>query len=159
MGTTILPGDNHIILYTDGSCLGNPGVGGWAYVMLKNHEGKLKKRIQSGNHVSTTNNRMELTAVIQGLTWLIDHGYPTVDVYTDSRYVCDAVNKRWLNSWQFGGWKTSSGSMVKNKDLWLILIDLLAKIRVRFTWVKGHAESKYNVMCDAFARQSAAELL
>ncbi len=137
-------------IFTDGSCLGNPGPGGWAAVLRCGD----KERELGGGFADTTNNRMEILAVIEGLTALSEPC--TVQLYTDSQYVCNAVEKQWLAGWQRNGWKTASKKSVKNKDLWLRLLPLLARHAVRFHWVRGHSGHPENERCDAIARAYAA---
>lgn len=134
-----------IILYTDGSCSKNPGPGGWgAILQYKEHKLEL-----SGGAVSTTNNQMELTGVIEGLKALNEPC--KVELYTDSQYIVNAINKGWLRNWQKNGWKKADKSPVLNKELWLEIIALLTKHEVNVNWVKGHAENEYNNRCDQMA--------
>lgn len=131
-------------IYTDGACSGNPGPGGWGAIMIYNG----KEKEISGGECETTNNRMELTGVISALSLL---NQPCdVQLYTDSQYICDAVNKGWLSSWIKAGWKRKSGEL-KNIDLWKELTLLMDKHNVQFNWVKGHAENEYNNRCDKLA--------
>lgn len=132
-------------IYTDGACSGNPGKGGWGAVLLY---GKNEKRISGGDE-STTNNRMELTAVIRALQLLKEPC--RVALTTDSKYVCDSVSKGWVYSWQKKGWKKSDGKMALNVDLWSELLTLLKTHDVTFHWIKGHAGHKYNEICDKLA--------
>lgn len=134
-----------IEIYTDGACSGNPGPGGWGAVLVYN--GKEKKL--SGSEKETTNNRMELTAVIMALNAL---NQPCeVKLTTDSKYVCDAINKSWVYSWEKNGWRKSDKKPALNVDLWKELLSLLEKHEVEFIWVKGHNGHKYNEICDALA--------
>ena len=134
-----------IEIYTDGSCSGNPGPGGWGAVLVYNG----KEKELSGSEKETTNNRMELTAVIMALNAL---NQPCeVKLTTDSKYVCDAVNKGWVYSWRKNGWKKSDKKPALNVDLWKELLSLLEKHEVEFIWVKGHNGHKYNEICDALA--------
>ena len=134
-----------IEIYTDGACSGNPGPGGWGAVLVYNG----KERELSGSEKNTTNNRMELTAVIMALNAL---NQPCeVKLTTDSKYVCDAVNKGWVYSWRKNGWKKSDKKPALNIDLWKELLSLLEKHEVEFIWVKGHNGHKYNEICDALA--------
>ena len=136
-------------IYTDGSCLGNPGPGGWAAVMrCDGHE----KELVGGFH-TTTNNRMEILAVVEALAALTQTC--TVDVYTDSQYVRNAVEKKWIAGWQKNGWKTAAKKPVKNKDLWTRLVPLLDKHTVSFHWVRGHSGHPENERCDTLARDFA----
>ena len=144
---------NKVILYTDGACSGNPGPGGWAAVL---RSGNVEKEI-SGGYGSTTNNRMEMMAVIKGLE-LLDKRC-TVDLYSDSKYVIDALEKGWAESWKKNGWKKSNGKLALNIDLWKQLLELCHKHRVRPHWVKGHSTDKYNQRCDQLAVQAYRRFL
>lgn len=132
-------------IYTDGACSGNPGKGGWGAVLV--YGGKEKEL--SGAEKDTTNNRMELTAVIEALGAL---NQPCdVVLTTDSKYVCDAINKGWVYSWKKNGWKKSDKKSALNVDLWEKLLPLLEKHNVEFVWVKGHNGHPYNERCDTLA--------
>lgn len=135
-----------VTIYTDGACAGNPGIGGWAAVLIYNG---VHKEI-SGYDKSTTNNRMELFAVIQALRCL--NQSCECEVCTDSQYVADAFNKDWINSWQRNNWRTASKSEVKNVDLWRALLYEVNKHKVTFVKVKGHADVELNERCDELAR-------
>ncbi len=132
-------------IYTDGACSGNPGKGGWGAVLIYNS----KEKQFSGADPSTTNNRMELTAVIEALKALKEPCEVTLT--TDSKYVCDAINKGWVYSWQKKGWKKADGKKALNVDLWQQLLEQLQNHKVEFVWVKGHAGHKYNEICDTLA--------
>ena len=136
-----------VLLYTDGSCSGNPGPGGWGAVLLYG-EHKLEL---SGGEESTTNNRMELTAAIRGLSALKEPC--NVTLYTDSRYIEQAIGQGWLQGWMKKGWKKADGKPVLNRDLWEVLASLIKLHQVRLIWVKGHAENEYNNRCDFLATQ------
>ncbi|MBE6949417.1 MAG: ribonuclease HI [Ruminococcaceae bacterium] len=131
-------------IYTDGACSGNPGPGGWGVILMYGD----KKKELSGGERSTTNNRMELIAVITALEALKEPC--KVELYTDSKYVSDAINQGWLKSWVKRGWRRKDGP-VKNPDLWQRLLPLLETHMVEFIWVKGHAENPYNNRCDELA--------
>lgn len=134
-----------IELYTDGACSGNPGKGGYGIVLKYNDT---EKTLSKGYKL-TTNNRMELTAVVTGLSML---KYPCdVTVYSDSKYVVDAVEKKWVYGWAKKGWKKSDGKPALNSDLWQKLIPLLKMHNVNFVWLKGHDGHKYNELCDRLA--------
>ncbi|MCL1835398.1 MAG: ribonuclease HI [Oscillospiraceae bacterium] len=133
-----------VTIYTDGACSGNPGPGGWGAVLM--YEGAKKEL--SGGERATTNNRMELTSAISALEALREPC--EVELYTDSQYITNAINKGWLASWQRMGWKRKSGEM-KNPDLWQKLSALIAKHAVTFIWVKGHSDNEYNNRCDELA--------
>jgi ribonuclease HI len=138
-----------VIIYTDGSCLGNPGPGGWAAVLAW---GESKKEI-SGGLAETTNNRMELMAAIKALQSLKKSCQ--VDLYTDSRYLHDALQKGWLRRWQKNGWQTSAKNPVKNQDLWQKLQRLLDRHQVDLYWVQAHQGQKENELCDRLAKEQA----
>ncbi|MBE5759410.1 MAG: ribonuclease HI [Clostridiales bacterium] len=136
-----------ITIYTDGACSYNPGPGGFGVVLLYNGH---KKEI-SGYDPMTTNNRMELMAVITALECLKESC--EIDLYTDSKYVADAFNKNWIKNWQRNGWKTASKKPVENQDLWLRLLAQVEKNQINWLWVKGHADNEYNERCDQLARK------
>ena len=136
-----------IKIYTDGACSGNPGIGGWGVVILKNN-----KIIEiHGGENKTTNNQMELTAAIKGLKYF--NQKENITLYTDSKYVKDGVSS-WINKWKINGWKTANKKPVKNKELWQNLDHQIKKHKVIFKWVKGHAGEKYNELADQLARLS-----
>ena len=134
-----------VTIYTDGACSGNPGPGGWGAVLIY---GKHKKEL-SGGEASTTNNRMELTAVIRAMSLLKEPC--EVDLYSDSKYVVDALEKGWARGWRANGWVKSDKKPALNPDLWEALLDLTAVHKVSCRWVKGHAENPYNNRCDQMA--------
>ena len=134
-----------VILYTDGACSGNPGVGGWAAILMYNgHEKELV-----GYNKDTTNNRMEMFAIIQGLSALKESC--EVDVYSDSAYVSNAFLEGWVEEWSKNNWKTAGKSPVKNDDLWKLMIIQIKKHKVTFHKVKGHADNEYYNRCDKLA--------
>ena len=134
-----------VTIYTDGACSGNPGPGGWGAILeWQGHEKEL-----SGGEAQTTNNRMELTAVLTALSLLKEPC--TVELYSDSKYVVDAIDKGWLYGWQKKGWVKADKKPVLNVDLWQQLLPLLARHNVRLHWVKGHAENEKNNRCDQMA--------
>lgn len=135
----------NVEIYTDGACSGNPGKGGWGAVLVY---GERKKELSAGAE-NTTNNRMELTAVIEALKALREPCRVTLT--TDSKYVCDAINKNWLYSWKSNGWKKADKKPALNVDLWEELLPLLEKHEVEFIWVKGHSGHPYNERCDEMA--------
>ncbi len=135
----------NINIYTDGACSGNPGKGGWGAVLVY---GNAEKELSGGNP-NTTNNRMELTAVIEALKALKEPC--SVKLTTDSKYVCDAINQRWVYGWKKNGWKKSDKKPALNVDLWEELLPLLEKHDVEFIWVKGHNGHEYNERCDRLA--------
>lgn len=136
----------HVQLYTDGSCSGNPGPGGWAFILRHPVSGKEVER--SGAEPLTTNNQMELMAVIQGLTALKSPS--RVDIYSDSQYVLNGL-REWLDGWVAKGWKTAAKKPVKNQELWQRL-DALRKVHeLDFHWIEGHAGHPENERCDRLA--------
>jgi ribonuclease HI len=138
-------------LWTDGACSGNPGPGGWAAILVaRGPEGTIVKQLElSGGAPATTNNRMELQAVIEGLQAL--QRACAVIVHTDSSYVMDAITKRWHESWKARGWRTAAKQPVKNRDLWEALLALLELHDVTWRKVKGHAGVELNERCDELA--------
>jgi ribonuclease HI len=139
-------------IYTDGACKGHPGAGGWAAILeCDGYEKEL-----CGGEKSTTNNRMELTAAIEGLKAL--NRPCRVVLYSDSQYLVNAINKGWLESWKSKGWRKADKSPVLNEDLWRSLDALLSKYDVEFIWVRGHDGHAYNERCDALASGYAERL-
>ena len=137
-------------LVTDGSCIGNPGPGGWAAIL---RFGDQKKELW-GSEPETTNNRMEMTAVIEGLSSLKEPCRVLVEI--DSEYVKNGITK-WMDAWKRRGWRTASKQPVKNKDLWQKLDGAVSRHQVQWEWVKGHAGHADNNRCDELARQAAIE--
>jgi ribonuclease HI len=138
-------------LWTDGACSGNPGPGGWAAVLVARHaDGAIAKQLElAGGEPATTNNRMELQAVIEGLGALQSRS--AVTVHTDSSYVMDAITRRWYDGWKARGWKTAAKQPVKNRELWETLLALLERHDVTWKKVKGHAGVGLNERCDELA--------
>ena len=136
---------SEVTIYTDGACSGNPGPGGWAAILMA---GGVKKEL-SGGEADTTNNRMELMAVIEGLRAL--KRPCKVDIYSDSAYVVNAFEQNWLQKWTMNGWKNSAKAEVANSDLWKELAVLTATHKVTFSKVKGHADDELNNRCDELA--------
>ena len=135
-------------IYTDGACKGNPGPGGWgALLRMGTHEKEL-----SGGEADTTNNRMEMTAIIRGLSALIEPC--RVELYSDSKYVIDGITK-WVDGWKRKGWITASKKPVRNADLWHELIEVAARHEVRWNWVKGHSGHPENDRVDRLASDEA----
>ena len=143
---------NKILIYTDGACSGNPGPGGWGSILMM---GENRKEI-SGGKKDTTNNVMELTAVIEALKLL--KRPCKVDLYSDSAYVVNAFLQNWILGWIKNGWKNSSKEEVKNKELWQELFSLTKIHDVTFHKVKGHADNEYNNRCDELARNAIKNL-
>ncbi len=135
----------NVTIYTDGACSGNPGPGGYGAILMY---GSHKKEL-SGGDANTTNNRMELMGVITALKAL--NRPCQVDLYTDSQYVVNAIEKGWAKKWQSNGWMRNKKDKALNPDLWQMLLDLLEVHQVTFHWVKGHAENPYNNRCDELA--------
>ena len=144
-----------VTIHTDGSCLGNPGPGGWAAVLSFTGPQGSARREMSGGFALTTNNRMEILAVLKALGALKEPC--TVELYTDSQYVAKAIKDRWLMGWQSNNWQTSAKKPVKNQDLWKQMPELLSRHEVRFHWLKGHAGHAENERCDELARAEAAK--
>jgi ribonuclease HI len=143
-------------IYTDGGCVGNPGPGAWSYIVL--HDGK--RRQAAGAERATTNNRMELTAVIQALREAQRH--PTwksgaIDLYTDSQYVQLGIS-RWIHTWLRNGWRTADKKPVKNQDLWQALHGLTGALPIRWHWLQGHAGHPENEACDRMVREAIRAL-
>jgi len=134
-----------VTLYTDGACSYNPGPGGWGCILFYNNF----KKEMSGYECNTTNNRMELMAIIKGLEALKEA--VDVSIYSDSAYICNAFNENWIEKWQKNNWKNSSKKEVVNKDLWIHLLELLSKHKYKFIKVKGHSDNEYNNRCDELA--------
>ncbi len=137
-------------IITDGACLGNPGPGGWACILRFNQH----KKELSGCDPATTNNRMELTAAIQGLRALREGC--EVEVVTDSEYLKNGITQ-WIHGWKRNGWRTSANKPVVNRDLWEALDEQVSKHKVHWTWTKGHADHADNNRCDELAARAARE--
>ena len=142
-----------VTIYTDGACSGNPGPGGWGCVLMYRQH----RRESSGGAENTTNNRMEITAALEALKLLKEPC--EVDLYTDSAYLCNALEKNWLETWSHNGWKTASKANVENQDLWKELLVLLQQHDVKFHKVKGHADNEYNNRCDKLAREAVQRIV
>ena len=137
-----------IKIYTDGSCLSNPGNGGWAAII--NIDGEIKKI--SGNEKNTTNNRMELMAPINALKYI--NSKDPIEIFTDSKYVKNGITE-WINTWVLNNWKTSNKEDVKNKDLWIELYKLNQSLNVKWNWIKAHAGDTLNEEVDILAKEAA----
>ena len=135
-------------IYTDGACSGNPGPGGWAVIILVNNE---IKEMFFGNEKNTTNNQMELLAPIKAIQKFKKKS--EISIFTDSTYVRDGITI-WIKQWEQNGWKTASKKPVKNKELWKKLKNLSSKHSIKWIWVKGHAQDKYNNLVDELAQGS-----
>ncbi|MBO7656419.1 MAG: ribonuclease HI [Alphaproteobacteria bacterium] len=138
-------------IWTDGSCLGNPGPGGWAFVAT---DGKNIAH-RSGGEASTTNNRMELMAVIRAIT--AAHRHSEVEIHTDSQYVKNGM-QTWIKNWRKNNWRTADKKPVKNQDLWQKLDELANNTKIHWVWVRGHNGEEFNEMCDELARTAAEKL-
>ena len=141
----------NVTIYTDGACSGNPGAGGWGAILMCDG----KKKEFSGFDPETTNNKMELTAVIVALSKLKKPC--NVDLYSDSAYVVNALNQGWLENWKNNSWRGSDKKPVKNIELWEQLDELLKVHTVNFIKVKGHADNEFNNRCDALATGEIAK--
>lgn len=142
-----------IRIFTDGACSGNPGPGGWAFVV----NSETKSKTYSGGESNTTNNRMELMPVINALEYMLKHKIKKAEIISDSAYVINALEKGWLEKWSSNGWRTTKGDDVKNADLWKQLLDMLKGLKtnnfeIKFTKVKGHAGNTFNEIADQAAR-------
>ena len=142
----------HVYIYTDGSCKCNPGPGGWCAILVY---GKVEKVI-SGGHRETTNNRMELTAIIEALRALKEPCEVTLT--SDSKYALDALINGWAESWRAKGWRKADKSPALNPDLWEELLSLASRHKIEYVWVKGHAGHEYNERCDKIAQDEAQAL-
>ena len=140
-----------ITIYTDGACSGNPGIGGWGVVIIDNKD---KITLLNGGEKITTNNRMELTAAINAILYFKKKH--NLEIFTDSKYLKDGIES-WIHRWKINGWKTSNKQPVKNKDLWLILDDKMDYHDIKWNWVKGHANNKFNEKADSLARKYIEE--
>ena len=138
-------------IWTDGSCLGNPGPGGWAFVATDG----TNVAERCGGEANTTNNRMELMAVIRALS--AAHRHKSVEIHTDSQYVKNGM-QLWLQNWKKKNWRTADKKPVKNQDLWQQLDALASNLEIHWVWVKGHAGEEFNERCDELARTSAEKL-
>jgi len=140
-----------VIMYTDGACSGNPGPGGYGVVLLYNGN----RKELSGGFNNTTNNRMEMTAVIKGLESLKESCY--VSIYSDSKYIVDSINKGWAKRWRANGWMRNKKERALNPDLWERLLNLSQQHDINFNWVKGHADIEENERCDFLATEALKE--
>ena len=145
----------HVIIYTDGSAKGNPGPGGYgAILQYKDKEGKLHEKILSQGYIRTTNNRMELMGVIAAISAL--NTSCEIDLYSDSKYVIQAFNENWIDSWTNANFRLGKKNQVKNIDLWIKLINLVNNHKITWHWVKGHNENELNEKCDSLAVSAAS---
>ena len=135
-------------IYTDGSCLGNPGPGGWAFI-IKYRNGNIKEF--SGSEKYTTNNKMELTAAIKAIKYFKKK--IIINIYTDSKYLKDGITI-WIKKWKLNGWKTSNKKNVKNSDLWKLLEEKIQNHEIHWMWVKGHNENIFNEKADMLAKKA-----
>ena len=138
-------------IWTDGSCLGNPGPGGWAFVATDGQH----VAHRNGGELNTTNNRMELMAVIRALT--AAHRHKELEIHTDSQYVKNGMQS-WIKNWRKNNWRTADKKPVKNQDLWQKLDELASKTNIHWIWVRGHNGEEFNEMCDELARNAAEKL-
>jgi ribonuclease HI len=139
-----------IKIWTDGSCLGNPGPGGWAFIATDGN----KTIERSGGEINTTNNRMELMAVLKAITAIKS---PKIEIHTDSQYVKNGM-ENWINNWKKNGWKTADKKPVKNQDLWQDLDKYAAEKNISWVWVRGHDGNIMNERCDELARTAAEKI-
>ena len=139
------------IIYTDGACIGNPGKGGWAAIIIE----PTGEREIVGYEKSTTNNRMELKAVIEALKEIEDNSQ--ISLFSDSKYVIDGITK-WIKNWKINDWKTTNKKEIKNLDLWMDLDKLTSKFKITWNWVKAHSTNEYNNKVDRLARNEAEKI-
>ena len=142
----------NIVIYTDGACSGNPGLGGWGAILTY---GDKRKEIFGGDK-NTTNNKMELTAVIEALSTIKTSSY-IIEIYTDSQYVKNGITS-WIDNWKKNGWKNSKKQSVLNRDLWERLDELVSKYDIKWFWVKGHANVELNERADELARMGIEKM-
>lgn len=142
-------------IYTDGGCSGNPGPGGWAFAVIENGKAIYSA---SGGEKDTTNNKMELTAVIKALEFSKASSAEKVEINTDSQYVKNGITD-WINAWKRNGWRTSAKQSVKNKEYWIKLDELNRELDVEWRWVKGHAGIDGNELCDRLVKAEMAKFL
>ena len=141
------------IIYTDGACLGNPGPGGWATIIFDKKKGKKMEKV--GSEMMTTNNRMELTAIIESLKPIPLQS--NLIVFTDSKYVINGIES-WIFQWKKNNWLSSNKKQVKNMDLWILLDKIVKNFKIKWEWVKGHSGDKFNEEVDKLARNEALKL-
>lgn len=144
----------NVRIYSDGACSGNPGPGGWGAI-IQCDKPKAEKEL-SGAEANTTNNRMEMLAIIEAAALLKEAC--DITIYTDSTYVADAFRKRWIDSWQKNGWRTAAKTPVKNEDLWRRMLEVLARHKVRWEWIRGHAGHPQNERADRLAVAAREEI-
>ena len=147
---------NSVIIYTDGGCSGNPGPGGWAYILKTS---KIEKS-RSGGDAYTTNNKMELTAVIKSLEAILrdpELVKESIDLHTDSQYVKNGITS-WINNWIRNGWRTAAKKPVKNKELWMELKEVSDQLNVNWKWVRGHAGDPLNEACDSMVKEEMMKI-
>lgn len=136
-----------IKIYTDGACSENPGPGGWAAIIIEN-----EKTEYFGSEMSTTNNRMEMTAAIKALEFIINEDNKPIEIYSDSAYLINCFLQGWYKKWEQNGWRNSKGNPVENKDLWKKLLELNEKYQITWIKVKGHSDNELNNRCDLLAK-------
>lgn len=141
-----------VMIYTDGACSGNPGPGGWGAVLFYGD----KRKEMSGGEKHTTNNRMEILSVVEALKALKEPC--KITVYSDSAYVVNAFQQRWINNWQKNGWVNSQKKPVENQDLWKSLLAQMERHQVQYVKVKGHSDNEWNNRCDQLAREAIKSL-
>ena len=144
----------HIEIYTDGACSGNPGPGGWGAILRFRTADKVYEKEISGGDATTTNNRMEMTALLEALRQLKEPC--AIDLFSDSKYVIDSLQKGWAKGWRARGWKKADKSPALNPDLWAPLLTESEKHEITYHWLKGHAGHPENERCDALAVAAAA---
>ena len=140
-----------IQIYTDGACSGNPGIGGWGVVIIIDKDEPI---LLNGGEKSTTNNRMELLAAINAVLYFKEE--KNLEIFTDSKYLKDGIES-WIHKWKVNNWKTSNKKPVKNKDLWIQLDNEISRHKIKWNWVKGHANNVFNEKADSLARKYIEE--
>lgn len=146
---------SRVRIFTDGACSYNPGPGAWVAIILCNES----KKVLKGSTDYTTNNRMELTAIINSVKEVKEAGYEDVSIYSDSAYSINAVICGWITKWEANKWTTAKGKPVKNKDLWIELSKLLSEVKnITFIKVQGHSDDQWNNECDRIARKEVAKI-
>lgn len=146
-------------IYTDGACSGNPGIGGWAVAIIQNNNCKTF----TGNEKTTTNNAMELIAVLKALQIILNDKIKNAVIFSDSAYVCNAINNGWLLNWRNNGWRTQKGEEIKNLDLWQWALQFLFEckeigLHVEIKKIKGHSGEIYNELCDKLAKSEIKKI-
>ena len=148
--------DYDIEIYTDGACSGNPGIGGWGVIIYtKINTAEIKTEELFGGSENTTNNRMEMQAIIQSLQKIKNEQDKKIVIYTDSKYIQQGITT-WIKQWKKNKWHTSAKKPVKNKDLWVLIDNMITLLNIEWVWVKGHSTNKGNILADQLANKGKA---